>query len=315
MAERLGFGAKEVLDRYPGIVYVDATGYGLEGPYAHRPAYATSIAAAGGQTMRNAGGRIPDMPNHSLDDRREVGRRLAACTASPSANADSMSGLGVATAILLGLVGQAGRGVHLETTMLSNSAHVVYDDVGLYPEGISLDVDPDLFGCGSLYRLYRAAAGWVFLAAPSAREWLLLVDALGEYVNLGADERFSNEESRRRHDSALASVLAEVFAKRAAEDWERELTARDIACVVSATKTPESILMGEVGRASEYVTEVVHPTFDQHPRLTPALRFSRSQTVAQSACLMGEHTKNCSLRLGMTIGRLSDFMKRTSFDE
>ena len=44
------------------------------------------------------------------------------------------------------------------------------------------------------------------------------------------------------------------------------------------------------GRASGYVADVEHPTFDRHPRLAPVVRFSRSATQANPGMLAGGAT-------------------------
>ncbi len=54
----------------------------------------------------------------------------------------------------------------------------------------------------ALYRMYSAADGFVFLAAPLPREWPALAKAMAPYVDLHADERFARRRiagaARRR---------------------------------------------------------------------------------------------------------------------
>ena len=57
----------------------------------------------------------------------------------------------------------------------------------------------------------------------------------------------------------------------------RSLLPHGIPCVeVTETVSHEYMYWEEFGRASGFVTDVDHPTFGPHPRLTPFVRFSRS---------------------------------------
>ena len=117
------------------------------------------------------------------------------------------------------------------------------------------------------------------------------VDALAPHVDLGADPRFASAADRAANDAALAEALARVFAERSRHDWQRDLTAADVACVAVTTDPPEVLLMSdEVGRAAGYITDVSHPLFDVHPRLAPVVAFSRSTTSARGADLCGSAT-------------------------
>lgn len=125
-------------------------------------------------------------------------------------------------------------------------------------------VDADLRGLGARYRVYDAADGCVFLAAPTDRDWERLVAALAGEVELGTDDRFVDADARRDADEALADVLAQVFRRRSADDWERDLLAAGVGCVAVDTRGSDAFLLDdEVGRQSGYVVDTVHPTFDQ----------------------------------------------------
>ena len=65
--------------------------------------------------------------------------------------------------------------------------------------------DDGLFGYGARYRLYQAADGWIYLAAPAEREWEALASALAGEADLAGDARFADEAGRRAHDGDLAA--------------------------------------------------------------------------------------------------------------
>jgi crotonobetainyl-CoA:carnitine CoA-transferase CaiB-like acyl-CoA transferase len=95
-----------------------------------------------------------------------------------------------------------------------------------------------------------------------------------------------------QHDDLLSDELAAIFRARPAVEWEQDLERVDVACVVAAPGPVEANFMdeGSVGRACGLVTEVTHPTLDEHPRLTPLVTMSRSASVAGAGSLVGEQT-------------------------
>jgi crotonobetainyl-CoA:carnitine CoA-transferase CaiB-like acyl-CoA transferase len=161
-------------------------------------------------------------------------------------------------------------------------------------------------GLGSRYRIYDAApvdgiATSVFLAAPTARERAALAEALAPYGDLTASTTAGEE----------LSLLTEIFAARPSADWETELLAKGVACVAVTTDSIESMMFDPAfGRASGYVTDVVHPILDEHPRLAPFVRFSRSLTQALPAVLCGQQTDVILAELGKDADAIADLRAR-----
>jgi crotonobetainyl-CoA:carnitine CoA-transferase CaiB-like acyl-CoA transferase len=109
----------------------------------------------------------------------------------------------------------------------------------------------------------------------------------------------------------LIDVLAAVFKSRTAMEWERDLLSRGIACVALNTDSIESLLYDEAfGRASGYVVDVTHPLFDEHPRLAPYIRFSRSSTRALPGVLAGQQTDEILAGLGRDPDDIADLRAR-----
>jgi crotonobetainyl-CoA:carnitine CoA-transferase CaiB-like acyl-CoA transferase len=48
-----------------------------------------------------------------------------------------------------------------------------------------------------------------------------------------------------------------------------------------------------------YAVEAVSPIFEEHRRLAPLCRFSRSQTRADAGCTIGQHTHAVLRELGL----------------
>ena len=295
-AERLGLDYESLRALNPDIVYHAAPGYGEDGPCGRRPAFAPTIGAAAGLASRNAGSTIPEGADLTLDEIKPAALQMSTAVLGVG-NADGLSGVSVGTAMMFGLLARkrGAGGQKTFTTMISSVGHAISEVMVEYagrPEAPTADAG--VHGLSALYRLYETTEGWVFLAAPSDREWTRFTGALGETgARLAADARFVDAAARRSNDAALADALADIFATRGAADWETTMLAADVACVAAAPAPVESNYMdeGSVGRDSDYVTTGHHPILDEVPRLKPLVRFSRSATVAGDAGLVGQDTE------------------------
>jgi crotonobetainyl-CoA:carnitine CoA-transferase CaiB-like acyl-CoA transferase len=303
-ADRHNLGATALFEINPNLIYLSARGYGTNGPYADRPAFGTSFGAASGIAAANLGGTLPEDPNISIDQVRHTSNLIRASAISRYAQTDGTSALVVATALLLGLYArQRGYGgQELSTSMLNSSAHLMVDHVLEY-SGNPGGVGPgrDMRGPHALYRMYDSADGYIFLAAVQEKEWVSLADVVKPYIGLADDARFSTPAGRQSNDTDLTELLAAVFAKRTGSEWQRDLLAADVACVEVTAGFNEPLLMSEeFGRASGYIVDVHHPVFEDHPRLSPAVRFSRSETQAKPGVLCGSATDAVLQELGYT---------------
>jgi crotonobetainyl-CoA:carnitine CoA-transferase CaiB-like acyl-CoA transferase len=304
VADRLGVDSASLQAVNPELIYLNAPGYGIDGPYAAKPSFAPTIGAAAGLGSRSVGSSFPESPDLSMQEVRERSRQLLGFNNNVYCQSDGCSALANATALLLGLVARARTGqVHtMTTTMLMSVAHALSDQVVEYAGQPELaTVDPDILGLSPCYRLYRAADDWIFLAAPAEHEWDALAKALDGRAELQTDERFNSPERRARNAEALAAVLEKCFATRPAAEWEQDLTAVDVGCAVVAPEPVEKVIQSdEFGRASGFVTDSIHPMFDEHPRLAPLVFMSRSTGALRPGCLAGQHTDAILAELGYT---------------
>jgi crotonobetainyl-CoA:carnitine CoA-transferase CaiB-like acyl-CoA transferase len=237
---------------------------------------------------------IPGDPDLSLEDLKRSALRLG-LAAMGLGNADGFSALGVATALLLGLLvkRRTGEGQTMMTSMLSTLAHTLSEDMVEYEDRPPFPAPTaDLYGLGPLYRLYEAADGWVFLAAPTEAEREALVEALALDPGL--------------EDDALSQVLADRLATRPAAEWEAELAGKDVTCVaVAKGSVDEVVTLGEMGQELGFVTETSNPVIGEYLRLTPLVRYRRMGGVCGPAPLCGDHTDSVLEELGYDEARIA----------
>jgi crotonobetainyl-CoA:carnitine CoA-transferase CaiB-like acyl-CoA transferase len=313
-AQRQGVDSATLRRVNPDLVYLDAPGYGTDGPCGDRPAYAPTIGAGSGLVMRNIAASVPEHADMTMAEIRENALRLAGAGTTEYAQADGISALTVASALVLGLAARDRTGISqgMRTTMLTSTAHALADDM-VEHEGRPETAAPDvgLFGYCARYRLYPAADGWIYLAAPAEREWEALASALAGDADLAGDARFADEASRRAHDSDLARVLAAVFAARPAQHWEDYLLSLDVGCVVAHAEPPEAVLQSkEFAGAADLLVQVEHPSFGEHVRLKPYIELSRSETLAEPGVLAGQHTNDVLAELGYDAPAIASLRER-----
>ena len=316
VAERLGYDDKSLLEVNPNLVYLNAPGFGVDGPYGHRPAYAPTIGAGAGQGGRNLGKLMVQRADLTMDEVKDLSLRVGGGSMSGS-NPDANSSLAVGTAMLLGLVARkrGAPGQSMLTTMLNTMAHVLSEDMVEYEGRAPIaTVDEQIVGLGPLYRLYPAAEGtWVFLAVDTDKEWHALNAALATYGDLAHDARFASSASRHEHAHELSDALVDVFAQQRADDWERALTSCDVACVRVQDGPSEACIMeGDhtIARLEDQLVVLEHPAVGEYVRLKPMVGFSRSEGLARGAPLLGQDTDAVLRELGYGDEALDDLRSR-----
>ncbi|MCU1401530.1 MAG: CoA transferase [Acidimicrobiales bacterium] len=294
VARKLGLDHERLMEINPDLIYHYAQGYGIDGPYAGRPAYAPVIAAGSGFVYRNIGS-MPDGTDLTLDQVKHWGIRAHGMGVVVGVSVDHFAGLGVAVALSLGLLARARGfgGQHTMTSMLQTTAHMMSDDVIEYAGRPPAPVtDPEFMGMNALYRLYATADSWVVLCGVSNAEWVSLCTVLAATgVHLVDHPSFRTRESRLEHDAELVRVLESSMLKKSAAEWEELFTAADVACV-EVDPGPPHAAMDEGGLAHQLgmVATVEHPMFERHYRTTALVNLSRSLEVLKPGCLNGQHT-------------------------
>ncbi|TVS90115.1 CaiB/BaiF CoA-transferase family protein [Mycobacterium helveticum] len=284
----------------PDLAFVTTSGYGVDGPFAHRAAYAPSVGAASGLALVDS--HDTGEPPADLDDLHRRAVKLHAGGAVPAVQSDGIAAHGVGSALLVALYAKR-RGKALTnavTTMLGTvqQAMIAYN-ASYASRPAETAADQQFFGMNALYRMYRAADGYIFLAAPLPREWPALAKAMSPYVDLHADERFADAESRSQYDEELIAALTTVFATKTKLEWEEELSAQDVGCVEVMEANSELVLQGDLYYEAGYAVDAHSPIFEEHRRLAPLCRFSRSRTRADAGCTIGQHTDGVLREIGL----------------
>ena len=309
VAERMGLDADSMRTLNPDLVYHHGVGYGVDGPYARRAAFAPTIAAASGFARRSGGGG-PEGVDLTIDEIKEA--TLGIGGVQPG-HPDGMAALGVAVGMLLGLYARdrGAGGQVTQTSMLSTMGHVLSDVLFDYSGAPAPPLtDPDLYGFSALYRLYRARDGWIVLCADDPDDWDALVAALPDN-GLADDNRFAAGADRAAADTELAAVLARAFESRPARDWEEVLSRAGVGCAevvpMQGGLATGLFLPGGVCDQLGMLTTVTHPIFDEHIRSRQLVTLSRGRARLEAGCTIGQHTDEV---LGGLLGYGADRIAR-----
>jgi crotonobetainyl-CoA:carnitine CoA-transferase CaiB-like acyl-CoA transferase len=186
--DRLGLGYEQVSALNPKIIYASISGYGQQGPWRDRPAYAPTVHAEMGWLEVIARGR-GEPPFHD-----------------PASHADVYSGVYSATGVLAGLYQRerTGVGTHIDIAMaevlLSATEHIAAEHVQTRKRPAHFD-DPS--------PIFRMKDGrYVTVSAdPTPRgsfaRWCKAMDQ----PDLGDDPRFVDDDTRREHRAELLAII------------------------------------------------------------------------------------------------------------
>jgi alpha-methylacyl-CoA racemase len=245
--ERLGLGPEVMLARNPALVYGRMTGWGQDGPLAHRAGHDINYIALTG----------------ALDAIGEPGRR-----AVPPLNLVGDFGGGsmfLAFGILAALWERerSGQGQVVDAAIVDGVSHLMTMFTGLLPSGrLSLDRSRNILGGSApFYRTYRCADGReIAVGAIEPAFWSQLLDRLG-LADAGLSQR---EEDWPR----TIEMLEQTFLSAPRAHWVRLFRDTD-ACV-------SPVLSAEEAARDDHL--VARRTFVSEQRLTqaaPAPRLSR----------------------------------------
>ena len=284
VCEKLGIGPDVALARNPRLVYGRMTGFGQEGPLADRAGYdlnyvsLTGVAGAVGTRER------PTPPLILAGDFGGGGTYLA---------------LGMLAGILEAR--RTGHGQVIDAAMVDGSASLMAYVYGGLAAGVwKNEREANTVDGGHwLYGIYRCRDGrFVSAAVGSAKQFRTFAAALE------LDPKVFAYEARCEDWPVLRERLAEVFARKARDEWVRDLAAHD-ACVQPVLDLEE---------APRHPHLVARETFVEHGGVTqpaPAPRFSRSPGKIRSAPPSnGEHSEAVLADWGFSSDEIESLQQR-----
>jgi len=203
--DRLGLDPATLLARNPRLVYGLITGYGLEGPDAHRPAYdiAGFWARSGVAAALTKPGDSPPFQRGGMGDH--------------------CAGVSLAAAISAALYSRekTGKGQLVTTSLLRQGVYFLSFDLAVCLRfGLNIQLGDRKTMFNPVINNYQDSEGkwfWV-VGLEGQRHWPHLARAVGhpEWIE---DPRFADLGSRAANAAELIGMLDAIFVTKTREEW------------------------------------------------------------------------------------------------
>ena len=279
--ERLGLGYAELARENPRLVYLSISGFGADGPYAHKSAYDPVVQAYGGLAAVQAGrDGDPQLIRHTAAD------KITALTASQALSA----------ALFARERGAGGQ--HLEVTMLESVVQFVWVDAagnevllngdGSQPSSFSRD-----------QKLWKTKDGWIIAAPTSDKDVAAICKGLG--VDGWDDPSVRTIVARRQHPELFVALLRRVTDRVATMTSAEALAGMEReGAPCGEVLGPERLHLDPQVRARGILEESVHPVAGPMRQPRPAPRFAVTPAhVGAPAPTIGQHTDEILAELGL----------------
>ncbi|WP_229518471.1 CaiB/BaiF CoA-transferase family protein [Massilia sp. PAMC28688] len=215
--KRYGLDYDSLRQVKPDLVYCSVTGFGQDGPYAHRAGYDFLIQGMGG--LMSVTGERDDLPGGGP---QKAGVALT----------DIMTGMYATVAILAALThrDRTGTGQYIDMALLDTQVAMLANMGSNY---LNSGKPPKRWGNAHAnivpYQTFACADGYIIVATGNDGQYQKFVEA-GERADLASDERFVTNPLRVKNREVLVPLLAEMVKTRSRDEWISKLEAVGVPC-------------------------------------------------------------------------------------
>ncbi len=215
--KRYGLDHESLAEVNPGLVYCSITGYGQEGPSAHKPGYDFVFQAIGG--LMSITGERDGLPGGGP---QKTGIAIA----------DVITGMYATIAILSALQHRtvSGKGQYIDMALLDCIVALGGNQVTGY---LASGKVPHRYGNAHAslvpYQVFAVQDGEIVVAVGNDRQWQQYCAAI-ERPDLAEDPRWHKVTGRITGREALIPELARTMLMRPAEAWIERLEAHGVPC-------------------------------------------------------------------------------------
>ena len=282
VVERLGLGYDDVSTGNPDIIYLSLSGFGPDGPYAHRRVYDSVIQAQSGLVGNQTG--INDESPRFL--RQAAADKITAYTAAHA----------VTSALFARERGTGGQ--HVQIAMLDASVGFLFADAAAHEVALDNDQPHLAQSFSATQRAIAFADGHAVVAAVTDSEFHGMARAFG--VD-SSDPRLETMADRQKNRPQASDVFRAVHAAAAAMPLAKAVEALD------QYQVPFGVVLGVEDIATdaqavhnELFTEHGHPHMGRIRQPRPAPRFSTTPAELRepSSPAHGQHTDEVLSELG-----------------
>jgi crotonobetainyl-CoA:carnitine CoA-transferase CaiB-like acyl-CoA transferase len=260
----------------PDIIYCSITGFGQNGPYAHRPGYDFIIQGMGG--FMSVTGEAEDFEGASP---QKAGVAIA----------DIFTGMYATTAILAAVVhrDRTGQGQYIDMALLDTQIAVMANVSSAY---LCSDKVPRRWGNASAiivpYQTFPTSDGWIIVAVGNDGQFRHFVSAGGE-AHLADNPLYINNPLRVENRKSLISLLETMTRRKTKAEWISLLEAASVPC--GPINNFEEVFDNEQVKARGIQINVPHPTAGNMKLVASPMRLSETPVeVRMAPPTLGQHT-------------------------
>ena len=262
----------------PDLVYCSVTGFGQDGPYAHRAGYDFLIQGMGG--LMSVTGERDDLPGGGP---QKAGVALT----------DLMTGMYATIAILAALThrDRSGAGQYIDMALLDVQVAMLanmgsnYLNSGKPPKRWG-NAHPNIVP----YQTFACSDGYIIVATGNDGQYQKFVE-VGGRADLALHERYATNPLRVKHREELVPLLAEMVLRQSRAFWIDQLEAVGVPC--GPINNLDDVYSNPQVLARGIVTEVPHPTAGTVKLVRNPMRLSASPADnAVAPPLLGQHTED-----------------------
>ncbi|WP_327247210.1 CaiB/BaiF CoA transferase family protein [Streptomyces sp. NBC_01320] len=290
-AARLGLDATTLCAAHPRLVAVDISGYGADGPYAHKRAYDMLVQCEAGLVSVTG---TPGQPVKAGVPAADIAAAMYAFSGVLAALLRrATTGLGgpVEISMLEALTEWMGHPLHHrmhggETPARAGLAHPV--------------IAP--------YDAFETADGeHLLLSVQNDREWRRLAEQVLGRPELADDPDFATNTARTAHRERTDAVVAEVLATLTTQEALAELDAAGVAC--ARLNTVADVAAHPQLAARDRWREVESPVGPLRAMLPPITLPGGAEPRMGAVPALGEHTEALLRAAGMTDEQTSELRR------
>jgi crotonobetainyl-CoA:carnitine CoA-transferase CaiB-like acyl-CoA transferase len=219
VVDRLGVGYDAIKAVNPNIIYVSISGFGAEGPWAHKPVYDPIIQALSGLASIQGG---------SDDQRPRLIRTIVP---------DKLTAVTAAGAISSALYARekTGKGQHITLSMIDAVLQFLWSsDMGAQTF-VGKEVTQQR-AASFIDLIYETKDGYMSVAVMSNAQWVALTDAL-DHPEWRDDERFKTPALRDLNINDRLELTQSVLVNKTTGEWMATLDGAGVPCAPVLTRS------------------------------------------------------------------------------